>query len=179
MNNRNRKPNRLKDYDYSQTGYYLVTICTQDRVNYFGGIEKGQMRLNDIGQVVTDCWRGIPEHFRNTALDEFVVMPNHIHGIIVIKGNNSLQGDGVGNNDRCSLRNARNMELLPKIISQYKSSVTRMVRKQWDNHRFGWQKSFYDHVIRNDEDLYRARTYIQNNPLNWELDKNNRANWNE
>ena len=96
------------------------------------------MRLNDIGQIVADCWRAIPEHFRNTALDEFVVMPNHLHGIIVIKGNNSLQsdGDGVGNNDRCSLRNARNMELLPKIISQYKSSVTRMVRKQWNNHRF-------------------------------------------
>ena len=107
MNNRNRRPNRLKDYDYSQAGYYLVTICTQDRVNYFGEIEKGRMRLNHIGQIVTDCWRVIPEHFRNTALDEFVVMPNHIHGIIVIKGNNSLQGDGVGNNDRCSLRITR------------------------------------------------------------------------
>ena len=179
MTNRNRKPNRLQDYDYSQTGYYLVTICTQDKINYFGEIEKVRMKLSDIGQIVTDCWRGIPEHLRDTALDEFVVMPNHIHGIIVIKGNNSLQGDGVGNNDRCSLRNARNMELLPKIISQYKSSVTRMVRKQWGNHSFGWQKSFYDHVIRNNEDLHRVRTYIQNNPLNWELDKNNRANWNE
>ena len=84
MNNRSRRPNRLKDYDYSQTGYYLVTICTQDRVNYFGGIEKGQMRLNDIGQVVTDCWWGIPEHFRNMALDEFVVMPNHVHGIVIV-----------------------------------------------------------------------------------------------
>ena len=156
-----------------------MTICTQDRANYFGGIGKGQMRLNDIGQIVTDCWRAIPEHFHNTGVDAFVVMPHHIHGIIVIKGNNSLQGDGVGNNDRCSLRNARNMELLPKIISQYKSSVTRMVRKQWNNHRFGWQKSFYDHVIRSDEDLHRVRTYIQNNPLNWELDENNRANWNE
>ena len=180
MNNRDRKPNRLQNYEYSQTGYYLVTICTQDRVNYFGEIEKGRMRLNDIGQIVTDCWRAIPDHLHNTALDEFVVMPNHIHGIIVIKDNNPLRdnGDGVGNNDRCSLRNARNMELLPKIISQYKSSVTRMVRKRWNNHSFGWQKSFYDHVIRNDEDLYRIRAYIQNNPLNWELDKNNIANWN-
>ena len=156
-----------------------MTICTQSWVNYFGEIEQGQMRLNDIGQIVTDCWRGIPEHFRNTALDEFVVMPNHIHGIIIIKGNDFLRNDGggVGNNDRCSRRNARNMELLPKIISQYKSSVTRMVREQWNNHRFGWQKSFYDHVIRNDEDLHRVRTYIQNNPLNWELDQDNRINW--
>ena len=181
MNNRNRKPNRLQNYEYSQTGYYLVTICTQDRVNYFGEIEKGRMRLDDIGQIVTDCWQAIPEHFHNTVLDEFVVMPNHIHGIIVIKGNDFLKnsGDGVGNNDRCSLRNARNMQLLPKIISQYKSSATRIVRKRWGDHIFSWQKSFYDHIIRNDEDLYRIRTYIQNNPLNWTLDENNRANWNK
>ena len=131
------------------------------------------MRLDDIGQIVTDCWQAIPEHFHNTVLDEFVVMPNHIHGIIVIKGNDFLKnsGDGVGNNDRCSLRNARNMQLLPKIISQYKSSATRIVRKRWGDHIFSWQKSFYDHIIRNDEDLYRIRTYIQNNPLNWTLDK--------
>ena len=170
-----RKPSRLQNYEYSQTGYYLVTICTPNRVNYFGEIEGAQMQLNDIGKIVTDCWQAIPEHFRDTALDEFVMMPNHIHGIIVIKGNDFLRdnGDGVGNNDRCSSRSARNMELLPKIISQYKSSVTRMVKKRWDNHIFGWQKSFYDHVIRNDEDLYRIRTYIQNNPLNWVLDQDN------
>ena len=137
------------------------------------------MKLNDIGRTVTDCWRAIPDHFRNTALDEFVVMPNHIHGIIVIKDNDPLRddGDSARNNDRCSLPKPRNMELLPKIISQYKSSVTRIIRKQRNNHSFGWQKSFYDHVIRNDEDLYRIRAYIQNNPLNWELDKNNIANW--
>lgn len=154
-----------------------MTICTHDRGNYFGEIDGAQMKLNNIGQIVTDCWRKIPDHFPNTALDEFIVMPNHVHGIIVIGGNNFSRGDGDGNNDRCSLRSTRNMQLLPKIISQYKSSVTRMVRNQWNNHTFGWQKSFYDHVIRNDEDLHRVRTYIRNNPLNWELDKNNRANW--
>ena len=186
MTNRNRKPNRLKDYDYSQTGYYLVTICTQDKVNYFGGIEKGQMQLNDIGQIATDCWQDIPEHFRNTALDEFVVMPNHIHGIIIIKGDDFSRndGDGVGNADlrsrpkRCTQQHTdRSKMYLSKIIHGFKSSVTRMVRKRGDNHIFGWQKSFYDHVIRNDADLHRVRTYIQNNPLNWELDRDNRANW--
>ena len=169
MNNRNRKSNRLQDYDYSQTGYYLVTICNQDRVNHFGGIEKGQMKLNDIGQIVTDCWRGIPEHFRNTTLDEFVVMPNHIHGIIIIVGNADLRSLPPQNTDRSKM-------YLSKIVHGFKASVTRMVRKQWNNHRFDWQKSFYDHVIRNDEDLHRARTYIQNNPLNWELDRDNRIN---
>ena len=175
MNNPIRKPSRLQNYEYSQTGYYLVTTCTQDRVNYFGEIEKTQMRLNDLGQIAMDCWHAIPEHFHNTALDKFIVMPNHIHGIIVIKDNDFLRNnaDGVGNNDRCSSRSARNMELLPKIISQYKSSVTRAVRKRKNSHAFGWQKSFYDHIIRNDEDLYRIRTYIQNNPLNWVLDQDN------
>ena len=168
MNKHSRRPNRLQDYDYSQTGYYLVTICARDRVNYFGGIEKGQMRLNEIGQIVTDCWWAIPEHFHNATLDEFVVMPNHIHGVVII----------VGNADLRSLPHANRSKMyLSKIVHGFKSSVTRTVRKRWGNHSFGWQKSFYDHVIRNDEDLYRVRAYIQNNPLDWELDKNNRANW--
>ena len=152
MSHRNRNPNRLQHYEYSETGYYLVTICTQNRANYFGEIKKVQVELNDIGQTATGCWRVIPEHFRNTELGEFVVMPNHIHGIIVIKGNDFLtnNGDGVENNDRCSSRNARNMELFQRIVSQYNSSVTRMVRKRWNNHIFSWQKSFYDRIIGND-----------------------------
>ena len=175
MNNRSRRPNRLKDYDYSQAGYYLVTICTQDRINYFGEIEQARMQLSDIGRIVTNCWQGIPEHFHDTALDEFVVMPNHIHGIIIIVGNadlRSLPRDSAQPQDT-----DRSKMYLSKIVHGFKSSVTRMVRKRWGNHSFGWQKSFYDHVIRNDADLHRVRTYIQNNPLNWELDKNNRANW--
>ena len=171
MNNRNRKPNRLQHYDYSQAGYYLITICTQDKVNYFGEIEKARMQLNEIGQIATDCWRTIPEHFHNTALDEFVVMPNHIHGIVIIVGNAGLRSLP----QRCTQRQTdRSKMYLSKIIHGFKSSVTRMVRKR---HSFGWQKSFYDHVIRNDEDLYRVRAYIQNNPLNWELDRDNRTNW--
>ncbi len=101
MNNRNRKPNRLQNYDYSRAGYYLVTICTQDRVNSLGEIEKARMKLSDIGQIVADCWRAIPEHFHNTALDEFVVMPNHIHGIVIIAGNAELRSLqlGIGEGD--------------------------------------------------------------------------------
>ena len=171
MTTHHRKANRLQHYDYSQAGYYFVTICTQHRVNYFGEMEGNQIQLSHIGKIATDCWRNIPEHFHNTALDEFVVMPNHIHGIVVIKGN-----DLVGNNDRCSLRKNRNMAALPKIISQYKSSTTRIIRKQFANHPFGWQRSFYDHVIRGEQSLDDVREYIQNNPLNWELDENNPVN---
>ena len=148
-----------------------MTICTQHRVNYFGEMKGTQIQLNHIGKIATDCWLDIPEHFHNTALDEFVVMPNHIHGIVVIKGN-----DLVGNNDRCSLLKNRNMQALPKIISQYKSSTTRIIRKQYANHPFGWQKSFYDHVIRDEPSLHDIREYIHNNPLNWELDENNPRN---
>ena len=164
MNNRNRKPNRLQHYDYSQAGYYLITICTQDKVNCFGEIEQARIQLNEIGQIATDCWRAIPEHFHNTALDEFVLMPNHIHGIVIIVGNADLRSPP----QRCTQQHTdRSKMYLSRIIHGFKSSVTRMVRKRWGNHSFGWQKSFYDHVIRNDEDLHRVRGYIQNNPLNW------------
>ena len=142
-----------------------MTICTKKQVNYLGEIERGQITLSHIGKIVTDCWRAIPEHFPNAVLDEFVVMPNHIHGIVVI----------VGNNDRCSLRKNRNMAALPKIISQYKSSTTRTIRKQFTNHPFGWQKSFYDHVIRDEQSLHDIREYIQHNPLNWESDEHHPA----
>ena len=155
-----------------------MTICTHDRVNYFGEIDKDWMKMNHVGQIATDCWRDIPNHFDNTVLDEFIVMPNHIHGILVIKGNHFLTGDNqnVGNNDRYSLRRPRNMQLLPKVISQYKSSVTRRLRKQFINHPFRWQCSFYDHVIRNDESLDDIRAYIKNNPQNWALDEENPVN---
>ena len=152
----------------------MVTICTQDKVNYFGEIEQARMQLNHIGQIATDYWGAIPEHFHNTVVDELVVMPNHIHGIIIIVGNADLRSPP----QRWTQQQTdRSKMYLSKIIHGFKSSVTRMVREQWNNHSFGWQKSFYDHVIRNDEDLYRVRAYIRNNPLNWELDRDNRTNW--
>ncbi len=174
----NRKSARLQNYDYSQSGYYFVTICTQNRVNYFGEIDRDRMKISHVGQIATDCWWNIPEHFDNAALDEFVVMPNHIHGILVIKQRHAMMSSkqNVVNNDRYSLRRPRNMQLLSKIISQYKSSVTRILRKQSIAHPFRWQNSFYDHVIRNDESLDDIRTYIKNNPLNWALDEENPAN---
>ena len=152
-----------------------MTICTQDQVNYFGGIEKARMKLSDIGQIATDCWRAIPAHFHNTALNEFVVMPNHIHGIVIIVGNADLRS--LPQHCTQQQHTDRSKMYLSKIVHGFKSSVTRMVRKRWNNNIFSWQKSFYDHIIRNREDLYRIRAYIQNNPLNWELDRDNRTNW--
>ena len=168
MNNRTRKSNRLQTYDYSHAGYYFVTICTHNRVNYFGEIDRDQMELSNIGQIAKDCWQHIPEHFENTALDEFVVMPNHIHGIIILVGDADLRPLQQQTAERSDM-------YLSKIIHGFKSSVSRIIKRRWKDHIFAWQRSFYDHVIRSDESLDDIRTYIKNNPMNWESDKENPA----
>ena len=126
------------------------------------------MKLHDIGQIVVDCWRAIPEHFCGTTLDEFIVIPNHTHRIVIIVGNADLRSLPPS---RVQQQTDRSKMYLSKIVHGFKSSVTRIVRKRWHNHIFGWQKSFYHHIIRNDKDLYRIRNYVQNNPLNWVLDQ--------
>ncbi len=172
---KNRKLNRLAGYDYSQNGYYFITICTQKHKTFFGKITKDKVVLNKFGKIAEECLLEIPEHFTNVEIDDYVIMPNHIHVIIIIDdgtvcGNKNVENAHiVGNNDRCSLH--RNMELLPKVVSQYKSSVTREIRKQFGNYEFSWQKSYYDHVIHSDKRLERIRDYIYKNPLNWEKDK--------
>jgi putative transposase len=164
---RERKRNRLKDYNYSQEGYYFVTICTKDREEWFGNIEQESVNLSRYGKIAHDFWVGIPTHFENVAIDELSVMPNHMHGILII------EGDMVGNAYMRSLQNRTNM-LLSKIIQQYKASVTRKINSLEGGLHFGWQKSFYDHVIRNDRSLDNLRQYIINNSLKWELDIENR-----
>ena len=123
MNNRTRKRNRLQTYDYSRAGYYFVTICTHNRVNHFGEIDNDQMKLSNIGQIATDCWQDIPEHFENTALDEFVVMPNHIHGIIILVGDADLRPLNQQTTDRSGM-------CLSKIIHGFKSSVSRIIKRR-------------------------------------------------
>ena len=104
-----RKLNRLKDYDYSQNGYYFVTICTKNREAWFGKIESDKMILNMFGEITKNFWVEIPKHFKNVSLDEFIVMPNHIHGIVIIVGNAYMR----------SLQDRTKM-LLSRIIQQYK-----------------------------------------------------------
>ena len=160
----NRKLNRLKNYDYSERGYYFITICTKNHEELFGKIANGHMVLNKYGIIANDCWASIVNHFINIELDKFCIMPNHIHGIIVIRGSNLV----VGSNERCSLHQMcenRNIELIPKIISQYKSSVTRI--SKLSSNSFAWQKSYYDHIIRNEKSLNMIRRYIDNNPRKW------------
>ncbi|OGI12325.1 MAG: hypothetical protein A2Y40_00865 [Candidatus Margulisbacteria bacterium GWF2_35_9] len=153
---KNRKPTRKQGYDYSTPGYYFITTNVKDRLPWFGEIKNDQMVLNEYGAIASHLWEEIPHHFRDITLDEFIIMPDHVHGIIII--------DAVGNNDRCSLQPSRNMELIPKIISQYKSSVTRKIRETYHDHEFQWQSSFHDRIIRDEPELGHIRQYIWDNP---------------
>ena len=164
----NRKANRKKHYDYSSAGYYFVTNCTKDRLPFFGKIEDDKMNLNECGKIIKACWLEIPDHFPNVKTDEFVVMPNHFHGIIIIN-------DPVGNRHACSLQDIyknRQHQKLPVIIGSFKSAVTKLIHRKYDND-FQWQKSYYDHIIRDESSLNNIRLYIRQNPQNWDTDKNN------
>ncbi len=166
-----RKRNRLPDYDYSAPGWYYITVCTYKLHCWFGKIEDGKMQLNKIGKIVEQCWEKTPKHFNRIELDEYIVMPNHVHGIIIINSND------VGNADLRSLqKNDRTKMLLSKVIHGFKSTVTRKIRKQLNEYAFAWQRSFYDHIIRNEKSLYKIRNYIHNNPIRWYVDKNNPLN---
>ena len=167
-----RESMRLKDYDYAQDGYYFVTICAENKIEYFGKIIDGKIVLNEIGKIVNQCWLEIPKHFPDVLLDEHIIMPNHIHGVIAIENNNCV----VGNENFRSLRgwHGAKSRSLSSIIRGFKIGVTKWCCQ--NNYDFVWQKSFYDHVIRNEKSLDKIRKYIVENPLKWELDRNNPEN---
>lgn len=181
---KHRKPNRLKNYDYSQPGWYFVTICTHDKLPHFGRINDGVLILNQYGELAHKYWLEIADHFNGVELDEFVIMPNHVHGIIIIhdigegdtSAGDALVGDAlVGDAYMRPLHQPmdRTKMLLSKVIGQYKAAVTREIHKMDNRTLFRWQRSFYDHIIRNDFALFKIRTYIQNNPVKWIFDREN------
>ncbi len=170
-----RKQIRLKGFDYSKSGYYFVTICTQNREEWFGKVKSGITHLNKFGEFAKNFWNEIPGHFEDVEIDEFSIMPNHAHGILIIERN--MVGDAYmrphqRNAFMHSLQDKTKM-LLSKIIQQYKASVTRKINNFQNDLHFEWQRSFYDHVIRKESELFRIREYIQNNPLKWDLDREN------
>ncbi len=166
---------RIHHYDYSQPGWYFVTICTKNRKEYLGNIETAKMSLSEIGVVAERYLKGISNHFPNAELDEYVVMPNHVHGIIVINDKTSRR---VETRDLVSLPNAQNIFSQPipgslsVIVQQLKSSVKRWCNKSGFEY-FSWQPNYYEHIIRNEPSLNRIREYIKNNPLQWEFDIEN------
>jgi len=168
---------RLKGYDYSQAGAYLVTIVTRNRACLFGDVVHDEVRLSEMGKIVQWTWQDLPNHVRNVQLDAFVVMPNHIHGIIVIVAG-TVVGTGsvrAGSEPAPTTAGIRRQGL-PEIVRQLKTFSSRRINE----HRYTpgvpvWQRNYYEHVIRNGDELNRVREYIVNNPLQWELDRENLA----
>jgi putative transposase len=184
---------RLKGWDYAADGWYFVTICTRGRECFFGKIVDQRMRLSKIGDIALRFWEDIPNHSVNAGLDAFVIMPNHLHGIITIKapdgstitGKNGGPGThshgcrdvacNVSTTDESGrLTDPPKPGSLGAIVRSYKSAVTRWCRMNGYT-SFAWQPRFYDHVIRDGVALQNVRRYILDNPAKWGLDGNNPA----
>ncbi len=146
-----RKPLRLTHYNYSTAGFYFVTICTKDRACMFGSIEEGTMHLNAAGLLAREEWTKTLTYLKGVELDVFVVMPNHLHAILIIKEQAYTLGD---------------------IIGHYKSRASKGIRKAGFM-GFAWQRLYHDRVIRGEKDLERIREYIVNNRLKWEDNEEN------
>ncbi len=150
----NKKPNRrrtrLKEYDYSQEGMYFITICTHKKSCLLGQITNAVMELNNIGKSAELFWKEIPRHYQNVELGAFVIMPNHLHGII-------------------SIINSSQKHTLGTMMRSYKASVTNWVRKNSDI-LILWQHNYYEHVVRNERDYQRIAEYIVSNPSLWDRD---------
>ena len=179
---------RAQWWDYGWNGAYFITICTQDREHYFGEIQNDKMVLSEVGIIADILWHQIPIHHKNVELGDFVVMPNHIHGILIIdKQSDNIDVDNV---ETGRLETGHSLSLpplssLPKpgsqrfqnigkntissIVGSYKSAVTKHANRLGYPHQ--WQKLFYDNIIRNNNDYQRISDYIVSNPENWAKDK--------
>ena len=157
---------RLKDWDYSRYGYYFVTICTKDKECFFGNIVGDKMQLSQIGKMVSDEWQKTEKVRDYVKLDEWVIMPNHLHGIVIIQNENNVETQGHASLQKANLSN---------VIRGFKSAST------WSIHQkgflnFDWQSRFYDHIIKNEKELHEIREYISYNPFKWQLDEENQNN---
>ena len=179
-----RRSIRLKGYDYSQAGAYFVTVCAKDRECMFGDIVDGEMQVNDAGRIIQKCWDNICDHFPHVELDEFIVMPNHIHGITLIVGAPLVGAPpfGASINNTESRAGTRPAPTLGNIIGEFKSITTRQSidginQKNWPpfNGKL-WQRNYYEHVIRDENDIDRIRQYIIENPAKWAGDEDNPGN---
>ncbi|NWF89291.1 MAG: transposase [Ignavibacteriaceae bacterium] len=168
---RHRKSIRLREYDYSEPNWYYVTICTYDRKNLFGDIKNSKMVLNDFGKFVNEEWLRTKELRKNIDLDEYVIMPNHFHGILIIERRDTARCVPTSINDK---RKFGEMQpgSLSAIIRSFKSAVTKRINELKNvQGKEVWQKGFYEHIIRNEHDLYNIRKYIGLNPFKWEIDE--------
>jgi len=188
-----RKSIRLKGYDYSQAGLYFITICVQDRKCLFGKIENDEMILNDAGKIADEQWGKLPERFTNMELDVFQIMPNHMHGIILLNDVGATlavahDDNAVGNGKRATARVAPT-KTVGDIAGAYKSLVANecleIFKQKWagvNPQKWAgaspaptmgklWQRNYHEHIIRDEQSWQRISEYIINNPKNWKGDK--------
>jgi len=193
------KSNRLQGYNYSENGIYFITICVKGQKSVFGCVKKGKMILNQFGKIVEEEWKKSAEIRKEIILDEFVVMPNHFHGIVILQNDNvvnethcraSLQGgikqsldsnivETHGNASQGGGSKQKNFEYkntfgkqsknISALVRGFKSSVSRKIKLLGEND-FSWQSNYHDHIIRNQKALEKIRTYVQTNPFIWEDD---------
>ncbi|MFN5912272.1 MAG: transposase [Bacteroidota bacterium] len=179
-NGSNRKP----FWDYRNSGAYFITICTKDRTHYFGEIIDGQIILSPLGAIANVLWHEIQHHTKNCYLGEYIVMPDHIHGILILENNYQKNDDPVafcrhvacnvptecnvptGNKNEFMSAISPEKNSISTIVRSYKSAVTKHANRLGFD--FQWQSRFYDHIIRNNESFERITTYILNNPKEWQ-----------
>jgi REP element-mobilizing transposase RayT len=181
-----RRSIRLKGYDYSQAGMYFVTIVTQGQEALFGEVVEGEMRLNRLGEIVQKWWGFLPDHFPDIELGAFVIMPNHVHGIIILHGGRGTVP--VPRNEETAQLGGKNQSkeggetpplrerTLGQIVAYFKYQSTKEINAL----RGGpaakiWQRNYYEHILRNQQDLELTWLYIESNPARWETDLENIA----
>ncbi len=182
-----RQSTRLKGFDYGSEALYFITICSNDRIHLFGEITDEEMNLNDCGKMALQCWMEIPHHFPHTRLHEFIIMPNHIHGIIEIVENmgggfvgaKNMDGGFVGAKNISPLQNPTPFKSPEKtigsIVRGFKIGVTKWLRNEFPDtftkNRVVWQRNYYDRIIRDTHESERISKYIRENSQNWNKDK--------
>ncbi len=165
-----RQSIRLRNFDYGSEGGYFITICTYERLNVFGEIINGRMNENTWGQIVRDEWYKTAHVRSNINLDAFIIMPNHVHGIIIINGVGATRRVARTDNNHYTIQSGS----LGAIIGQFKSIVAKRINGLCNTHgRFIWQRNYHEHIIRNELELNQIRQYIIDNPANWDQDEEN------
>lgn len=170
-----RRSIRLRGYDYGQEGAYFVTICTHRRTCLLGDVTDGNMTLTAVGTIVRRVWRYLPRRFRGVGLDAFIAMPNHIHGLIIIRrsvgaGLAPPEGGGLPGQTGAASR----APTLPDVVRAFKSISTVRVNRALGRTGVSlWQRGYYEHVVRDEDELTRLRRYITENPLKWDDDADN------
>jgi putative transposase len=171
-----RRSIRLMGYDYSRAGAYFVTVCTQQRACLFGEVAAGRMLINDAGRIVRQVWDELPNRFSTIALDAFVVMPNHVHGTIVVVGAGLAPPNTWAPPRVCPVQHmgaASSAPTVSDIVRAFKSiSAIRVNRHLSRSGQPLWQRNYYERIIRDEDEMGRIREYIATNPAHWAEDDN-------